>query len=500
MLLATGIWSAGCPGLLRNRQYFYKDTCGFLKRQCMKTIVKTEIKLMQSKYGNALYFIPFYQLGKSVYYFIGLFACGMIAWQFIDRGYLTQSVYEQLVIIISFLWAYFFKKEKPYTLIPYITKLTVSSIRNYILVIELFSGFNFILIPLVVSVQFLSNSIEYSTITYLFIRLWIMGLLLNLLTKMIKYFRIGHKFFFITIMSITLAYSLILVWFYRTSTVFSYSNFPDNGYYIIILLAGIALLIPGYFYVIKQELYQAYEGNHWGRKIVHNFNPGLISSNIFNKVLILEYLRCKLFRKFSMPMISYAIGGIVCFIVFDLKSVGLGLFLGIYTSVMLPFTIYLSSNYFDGLYTKPISIKLLLFSSFYIHIIITTGLFLILLIFIVMYDQSNVLPLMTLYLYTSGPMALLLLHNILFAQKFDLFPVQPDSKIEKTFAQTVTGIISGVSLFGCAAIIHFFSTIGCYILLSISIVTVMTYSYWIDFLYRKFMQRKYRIMENLRKI
>jgi hypothetical protein len=97
-------------------------------------------------------------------------------------------------------------------------------------------------------------------------------------------------------------------------------------------------------------------------------------------------------------------------------------------------------------------------------------------------------------------MALLLLHNILFAQRFDLFPVQPDFTIQRTFAQTVTGIISGASLFGCAVIIHFFSTIGCYIILSVSLITVMSYSNWIHFLYRKFIQRKYQIMENLRKI
>jgi hypothetical protein len=296
-----------------------------------------------------------------------------------------------------------------------------------------------------------------------------------------------------------LAYSIILVWLYRTATVFSYANFLDNGYFIVALLAGIALLIPGYFYVIKQELYQVYDGNHLRNKTILNFNSGLISSSIFNKMLLLEYLRCKLFRKFSTQILSYAMAGIVFFIMFDLKLVGLGMFLSIYTSVMLPFTIYLSSNYFDGIYTKPISIKSLLFSSFYIHIILTTVLFLILLIFITVYDKSLLLPIISLYLYTCGPMALLLLHNILFAQRFDLFPAQPDSKIEKTFAQTVTGIISGASLFGCAAIIYFFSTIGCYIVLSVSMITIMTYSYWINYLYRKFRQRKYRIMENLRK-
>lgn len=83
----------------------------------MKTIIKTQIKLMQSKYGNSLYFIPFYQLGKCVYYFIGFSAFGIMAWQFIKQEQLTQSVYEQLVIILSFLCIYFFKKEKQSVLV-----------------------------------------------------------------------------------------------------------------------------------------------------------------------------------------------------------------------------------------------------------------------------------------------------------------------------------------------------------------------------------------------
>jgi hypothetical protein len=442
-----------------------------------------------------------YQLGIGVYYFSGFAACGLIAYYFISRGDLTQSVYEQFAIIASFLCVLLFKKDKQYALVPYMTKLSVSKIRNYILVRELFSGFNFILFPLLGSVLFLSNTIESSTPTpvFLFISLWLMSLFLNLLARIIKYFCVRDKWFFITFLGITLAYSIILVLFYRTVSVFSYSKILDNTYSIIVLLTGITLLIPGYFYIIKQELYQLYDGHPLVRKTIHRFNPRLISSNIFSKIQLLQYLRCKSFRQFSTPMLSYAIGGIVCFVFFDLKLLGFGIFLNVYTFVMLPFTVYISSNYFDGLYTKPISIKSLLFSSFYIHIIATTILFLILLFFIMMYDKSNILPLVSLYLFTAGPMALLLLHNILFAQKFELFPARSDFTIQRTFAQKVIAFISAISLFGCAVIIYSLSIIGCYIILFVSIIVMMTYSYWIRFLYEKFAQRKYQIMENLRK-
>jgi hypothetical protein len=456
---------------------------------------------MHSKYGNSLYFILLYHFGKSVFYFLGTAAFGVVAWLlFIEREYLTQSVYEQLVILVSFLYIFFSKKEKQYALVPYITKLTVFKIRNYVLVRELLSGFNFLLFLLVVPVLFLPGAIESSirASVCLFLGLWLMGLCLNLLTRIIRYFCIKYRLFLVSTLSIALTYGAILVLFYRTETVFSYSIFFDNIFYIAALLVGIALLIPGYFYVIKQELYQVYDGDTIGRKTARSFNPKLITSNIFSKILLLKYLRCKIFRKFLTQMLSYTTAGIVFFTMLDQRIVGLGIFLCVYTFSLLPFTLYLSSNYFDGLSTKPVSIKSLLLSSFYIHIIATTALFLILLIFIAIFDKQLILPLISLYCYTSGPVALLLLQNSLFAQKFDLFPVQSDYTIQRTFAQKVINIISGASLFGCAAIIHFFSATGCYIILTISLVIVMTYSYWIDILYKRFIQRKYRIMENLR--
>jgi hypothetical protein len=467
----------------------------------MKTIFKTQLKLMQSKYGNSLYFIQLYLFGKSVFYFLLFAVWGMIAWLFIDQEYLTQSVYEQLAIVGSFLCIFFSKKEKQYALIPYITKLTVSKIRSYILIKELFSEFNFILFPLVIPVLLLSKTIEssFKTTIFLLICLWLMGLLLNLLARIIKYFCINHKLFFTTTLSIAFTYSIVLILFYRTATVLSYSNLFDNTYSIIILLTGIVFSIPGYFYVIKQELYQVYERNHLRRESIHDFYSNSRSINIFSKMLLLKYVRCNVFSKFLTQIIFYTIAGVVFFFVFGLKIMGLGIFLNIYTFNMLPFTIYLSSTYFDGLYTKPVSIESLLVSAFYLHIIITFFLFLILFPFIIIFEKQLILLLISLYLFTSGPLALLLLYNILFAQRFDLFPIQSDFTIQQTSTQTVIKIISLSSLTGCVTIIHFLPTIGCYIILLISMIIVMTYPYWISILYKKFMQRKYRIMDNLRK-
>lgn len=266
-------------------------------------------------------------------------------------------------------------------------------------------------------------------------------------------------------LGVLLTYSVVLALFYRTTVVLSYSTVLENFYYMIVLLIGAALTTLGYFYIFKQELYRIYEGDHIRRGTVYTFHPILLSSNISMKILLLEYVRCKEFRKFLTSMCIYIIAGIACYISFDLKPLALGLLLGIYTMNMLQFTISLSSDYFEGLYTKPISIKSLLVSAFYIHVIATTFIFLILLIFILIFDKQFILPLVSLYVYMLGTIAFFLLHNVLFARKFNLFPIQSDLKIQRTFDQQVIGFITGISLYGGAFIIHFFPTIGSYVII-----------------------------------
>jgi len=161
-------------------------------------------------------------------------------------------------------------------------------------------------------------------------------------------------------------------------------------------------------------------------------------------------------------------------------------------------TIHLSSNYLDGLHTRPISIRSLLLSAFYIHLNITTILLAFLLIFLAIFNNQLILPLISVYLYISGPMAFILMQNILFAKKFNLFPVQADFTIQQTFTQTVTKFISAALFLGCVFIIQFFSTSGCYFIIFISLITVMAYPYWINYLYRQFVKKKYKILMDLR--
>jgi len=317
-------------------------------------------------------------------------------------------------------------------------------------------------------------------------------------TRIVKYFCIKYKSYFIATLSIVFTYFIFLV-LYRTSAIFSYSYFLDNTYIIIVLLTGSVFLTTTYFSVIKQELYRVYDGKHIGNEFTRLFYSALISNNIFNKLHILEFLRCKVFIKIFTPMIFFIIIGMFFYLSNNLKLFGLMIYLGAYTMHILHFTISLNSEYFDGLYTKPVSIRSLLLNAFYTHIIIITILFIPLLIYMTMYDKPYILPYTSIYVFLSGPVAFILLHGILFAKKFDLYPVQSDYSIRQSFAQKTIRIIAGISSLGSIAIIHFFSTIGCYIVLTTSMFVIITYPYWIEYLYKQFMRKKYQIMENLRK-
>jgi hypothetical protein len=83
-------------------------------------------------------------------------------------------------------------------------------------------------------------------------------------------------------------------------------------------------------------------------------------------------------------------------------------------------------------------------------------------------------------------MAFLLLHNILFAQRFDLYPPDPS---KRTFAQQFIGFVSAGALFGCAIIIHFYPTIGSNAVFLIGLIVFMTRSLWMNVLYEKFMKK-----------
>ena len=439
-----------------------------------------------------------YEFIKNILVLFNLFMYGGIFCLLMEMGYMTQFTYEQLAIVIVLLYNLFLKKEKQYAFVPYLIRIPEIKIRKYILFKESLSVHNFILLPLIIPL-FLVNKVGWSpNVFILFINSLFVGLFVNLFMRIVKFFCNRSQRYYLTLMTILSAYIIVLFTTRHKAMEFSYLNGLNTYYSIGVLLISVSLVIPFYMYVIKQEMYLIYD-NDARRKSTRFFGLQSIPNTIFNKLFVLQLIRCKGARKFLNSILISVMAGLLLYLFLDFKLLGLSVYLGAYTINIVQFTIYLNSDYFDALYIKPVSINSLLLNNFYVHLCVTGILFVLIFIYITIYDNQLVLPIISIYLYISGPMAFLLFFNILFAKKYDLYSVESEFTIRRTFAQKVIGLIAGGSLFGVIAIVQLLPTIGCYIVIAISIIIIMTYHYWIGYLYEQFMSRRYRIMKDLRK-
>ena len=465
----------------------------------MKIIFNTEWISMHRKYGNSTFLVLTYRLIKNSFLFFALFAWGFVFSLCIETEYITSFTYEQIVIVIMLLYGLFLKKENQYAITPYLIRIPEIEIRKYIFIKESISTYNFWVLPLIIPLL-LMNGIEWSASKFilLFINTFLVGLFLNLFVRIVKFFCNQQRLCYLITMAILSMYIIILVITRQKIVEFSYLNWLAHYYSTIGLFIGVSLIIPFYMYVIKQEMYLIYDNNRRNESI-YLFGLQSITNNPFNKLFVLQLIRSKGAQKFLRAILLCVIVGLLNYWFDFFKLMGLAIYLGAYTLNMLQFTIYLHSDYFDALYTQPISIKSLLLNAFYTNVCIVSVLFLLLFIYIVIYDYSFILPAIAVYLYISGPLALILFFNILFAKHYDLDAVESEFTVRRTFAQKIIGGIAGGSLFGILAIIHFLPTIGCYIIIAISIAVILMHHYWIGYLYEQFMNRKYKIMNNLRK-
>ncbi len=454
--------------------------------------------LLRRQHGNSIFLLFFYKFIKNIFAFFSLFMYGMLLCLFINVGYITQFTYEQLIIVIILLCSVFLKKEKQYAIIPYLIRIPKIEIRKYVLTKELLSAYNFIIIPLIIPL-FLMNKVEWSTNASIlvFMNSFLVGLFINLSIRIVKFFCNKERLCYLITIAFISAYIIILVITRHKAIEFSYFSWLTNYYSIIVSLIGISFMVPFYMYIIKQESYLLYD-NDSRNESRHYFGIEPMLTNIFNKLHILQLIRSKGTRKFVSSILLCIGGGLSLYLFVDFKLLGLSVYLGAYTLNMIQFTIYLNSDYFDALCTKPLSIKSLLLNAFNIHLCITSILFILLFIYITMCDNQFIWPFISIYLYISGPMAFILFFNILFAQKYDSDSVESEFSIQRTSAQKIIGLIAAFTLFGVLAIIQLFPTIGCYIVMTISIMVIMSYHYWINFLYKRFMNRRYQIMGDLR--
>jgi len=465
----------------------------------MELIFRIEMLLKRRIHGYSMFLMFAYECIKNIFMFLTFFIWGILLCLFIKLGYITQFTYEQLIIVIILICNLFLKKENQYAIIPYQVRIKEKEIKKYLLAKELISPYNFLLLPLVIPIFFL-NKIEWSTsiVLFLVVNSFFIGFFINLFIKIIKFFCEKRKLYYIITMTVMSAYTIALIIIHNWNIELSYLGLVYSYYTAIVLFISIILIIPLYIYTIKQEIYLHYESSGIKHKSIRLLESVSFSNNIYYKLFFMQLIRCKGTRKLVRSILFFTIAGLLLYFFTDFKLLGLSVYLGAYTLNMVQYTLYLNSNYYDGISIKPVSINTLLLCTFNIHICISSILFVLLFIHIAIYDNTLILSFFAIYLYVSGPMALILFFNILFIQKHDVHFVDLDFVIQRTFSQKIIGLIAGGSLFGVLATIHFFPRIGCYIVIATSIISIMTHHYWIRNLYLQFMNRKYKIMDNLR--
>lgn len=454
---------------------------------------------MHRQYGDSTISCLLYRCIRLVVYFFALFIYGLLLHLFLKIGYITESIYELCVLFIVLSSNLFFKTENQFAFIPYLIRIPDKAIRKHILVKELLSPYNYIILPLIIPIiSTISANYSYLSLIALITNSYLLGLFINLSMRIIKFACNKYKLFYVTTISIISLSLIALVLFRHIDIELSYINLLSNYFFAFALLIGIMLLIPAYMRVIKLEFYLIYDSDikHETTSIINSFS---VINNIFDKLQIYQLIRTKGGHRFIQSILFYIIGGILLCFAMDLKLIGITLYLGAYTLNMLQFTIYVNSGYFDFLYVRDISIKSLIFKSFYTNLVITFILFIPIFIYNIIYEKNLILPTLSIFLYIIGPVSLILLINVLFAQKYDCFKATSDFSSTRTYSQKIIGAIAGGSLFIAFLIINFFSQIGCYIIIVISITFFMIHQYLIYLLYKEFMNRRYEIMENLRK-
>jgi hypothetical protein len=364
------------------------------------------------------------------------------------------------------------------------------------LIKELLSLKNFIIFPLMYPLLTKANNLLTITQSSLsiFIKLYMIGLFINLLVNIAKH--LFNKSLVVCINLLLLVYGAMLIIFYDTSINFSILNIQNgfSNFMILILLT----LVFYYNYSLKKEHYLLYENNGIIREIQFYNLESKENLNLWNRLFFLQFLRCKEMKKFILPILTSLVSGVVLFFILDLKLLGLSLFIGGFTLQMIQFTIYLNSNYFEALYTRPFPIRKLLLNSFYANFITTSLLFGIVLTYLIISNQFvHIISSISIYFCMLGPIFFILMCNILYAKKYQLYPTHVEFSIRRTFTQKTIGFIAGVTLLISLFVMYLFP-LGVYFVIGLGVIIFSTHQYWITLLYNKFLHNKYQIIKNLR--
>jgi hypothetical protein len=348
-------------------------------------------------------------------------------------------------------------------------------------------------------------------------------------------------FFYLLCISISLAVNIInslikkSVWFYALAAAIVILPFAfpvvlkiNPGDYIqllgeqllnynLLVLAGLILLIAGFWAInhlqMRTDVYNELQGDKADKissfsslSFLDRFgaigdfmnlelkmimrSPRLKQQVVFSSVLIIGLFLYMLY----MPNNAFSKSGSFIFFLYGIMAVGLmGIIMGQYI-----FTA--ESSYFDGLMSRKTSAHELLKSKYLLYSgysLLTT----LILLVPVFHGKLDGFLLISIFFYTIGPIYFMIFQNAVYNKTyFDLFDKgmmnwkgQSGNMVVITMITMFLPVIIVLILHGI-----FGATVTYSFMLIVGIAFVLSYKYWLEWTYKRFLKRKYKNMEGFR--
>ncbi|MBP3757378.1 MAG: hypothetical protein J6I61_08875, partial [Prevotella sp.] len=158
-------------------------------------------------------------------------------------------------------------------------------------------------------------------------------------------------------------------------------------------------------------------------------------------------------------------------------------------------------NYIDGLMVHKENIISLLKAKYYFYVVMLVLPFLLMIPTIIQ-EKCTLLMLLSIFFFTAGVEYCLLMHMAIFNKQTVPLNEKFVSKgnVETNYFQVIINLaVLFVPVITVMVLLSFFSANTAYlILLILGMLFMVTNSYWIRFIYRQFMKRRYTNMESFR--
>lgn len=430
---------------------------------------------------------------------------GIILGLIIKSGLISFSLVFQSWLLIIFTLRLTYNKSFHFDISPFIT-LPISKIQiaAFYLKKELYSEWAFLTFPFLVPILYINNLLSFNALDFIsfLIIIYLIGIVMILVSNYTLMF--GYQIR--TIISITIAYiNLTYIYLSIRNDFFLlpiFNKLMNQPVLSLMTLMGICLFL---WIVLRNNyktvIYQLFENQIYKKDLlVIDSTIDFITKNYFVPLHFKELIRCKGFYNQLRTMVTLIFTGIIFYIVFDYKELGLCLTIGSYAFSMAEYSILRDSSYFDAIHTKPISLDQLLTADYFLTLIISMFYFIISLGCVFFFDPDKLLLPITIYFIIIGPTSFMLFQIAVYSNKrFDPFgKILGNNKGDLTEKQWIIRFIAGLVTFILVLIISFSPDFVSYLVIIFSIFFIIIHHIWLRNVCNRFERFKYAAMEQFR--